>query len=476
MPTITLDIPLLIIGLLLLVWFRLCKPDYRFQVVCQLVGTFWAQYSFIVSWSLLRIAPFFAASTFPLKKLNYGNLFVPFILYALFVTLISSLFWIISPDTWFAYGEGRLWIQLAIFLSLVLSARAFAVAMSEPRGPLLMWKALIVMGIIHGLASGYQYIAWFTGLPLIEISLAHEWGLELGMTDVVAAFTIGDFNIIRPAGLAGEPRYASALFGIVLLAAFFIGRPPTITKAWLRLSTISIGLATLGFIGAFSTSGYVGFVVGLVGLGMMGAINLISLSRIIKYVLCLMVMILILSYLLVAAGYPSLIDLLIMRSVERIGTAEMYYLPNQAAIEILFSNWSVFFFGTGIGGGTFFVQDALDLSFEYALMPTIGALALFLEIGLIGTLLLFIPFFALLVMARKKMRNINSQNRWEMRFLLTLAITAMIFMLAGSSVGALGYPVAIGSILGAVNFLQRQRQLAMNRRETIHLPPTFQKK
>jgi hypothetical protein len=448
---ITLDAPLLIIGLSLLVWLRLRKPDYHFQVACQLIGTIWAQYSYIVSWSLARLVPYIAASTFSFRRVNNSYLYAPLVIYVVLAALIASLYWKIPPGIQFVYGEGRIWIQLTIFVSLVLSSLTFAIAMSDQNGPLLMWKALVLIALLHGVAFLYQYIAVYYGLPLIGISRAH--GLT-SLDDIgdVAVFGLDGFAIYRPGGLAGEPKTVAVIFGITLLAAFLVGRPPVIGRRWIYLSRTALVLSIVGFVGAFSTSAYVGFVIAVTGLMAIGGIGRL---KYVKYFFIAIILIFASDYVLITFGLPSLRELLSVRLLERIYENEIDP-PVEAAIEILANNDLILLFGAGFGGGTFYIQDRLASSFEYALTPNVGAVAILLEIGLVGTLLLFVPFALTILLARRKMSKLDVDNAWESRFLLVLGITTMSFMLTGSGI-PLGFPLAIGSVLGAVNLSARSR-------------------
>ena len=113
---------------------------------------------------------------------------------------------------------------------------------------------------------------------------------------------------------------------------------------------------------------------------------------------------------------------------------------------------AILFFGTGIGGGTFYIEDFLNEVSGFAITPNVGIIALCLEEGLIGLFLLLAPFSWLIILLIIKMLNQDGSNgKWEMRFMLSLAISTMTFMLASSGIG-LGFQLSIGSLLGGINF------------------------
>jgi len=440
-----LDLPLLIGGLGVLLWLRLTAPAYKFQIACQFVGTLWAQYSNVISWSLAKLVPFIAASTLSRSKVQDASLFVPYIIYSILVGLFSSLFWDIPSTANFAYGEGRILVQIIVFGSLVLATRSFASALIESDAPLLLWKALMLIGLVHGTAFIYQYLASVFGFPLIGISRAHGLTIDAYSGDV-AAFAVGDLEILRPGGLAGEPKTVVVLFGIVLTVGAIAKMPPKISDRWRRLATCSLLFSVIGFIGAFSTSGFVGLALAFTALT---GFALINLRKYLFVIVSLLAAYGLTNYLLGYVNLPSIAELLSLRITDRIVSGEVD-APVAASLEVLSGNVLILLIGTGLGGGTFYIQSILNEAFEYALAPNIGAVALLLEYGLIGTLLFGIPFLLLAVKARDQIRFLGLTSAWEQTFLVVLGLSTMSFMLTGSGI-ALGYPLAIGGILGAVN-------------------------
>lgn len=442
MQVIELDIPLLLVGLISLLWIRVRRPFYEFQVACQFFGTFWAQYSFVVSWSLGKLIPYISSSSVFNKRIPFGLNFFPFVFYVVFYSVISSFFWKIPVGVEFAYGEGRVWIQLSSFIFLVLTTRGFAAAMSDERAVALMWKAIVVLGLLHGGAFFYQYGATVLGLPFIGISRAHGLNFESGVGDVAAFSVDGGIEILRPGGLAGEPKTVAIVFGLILISLLTSGSPPNVLRRWALASKLSVALSAIGFVGAFSTSGYIGFVVSLVVLVFLKVIKgKIALRSLLLIAMVLAVGELVLLYL----ALPSLVDLIALRTFDRVGQGSEMDPPVEAAVSIMASDFSVLMLGTGVGGGSFRIMEYMGKVFEYSLSPNIGVVAFVFEFGVLGLLLFLGPFF---VLAVRIAMMIRSGGRWSAKFLISLGVPAMVFMMTGSGI-ALGYPLAVGALLGA---------------------------
>lgn len=451
METFTLDIPLLLTGLAALLWLRFRRSNEIFQVACQFVGTFWAQYSFGVSWSLGKLVPFLAASRSGKKRIKHASIFIPFVAYAVLGGSLAVLAWDIPERVDFAYGQGRFLLQTVILLTLAFTARAFAQAMTMPSGPQTMWKALVLMGLVHGVAFSYQYLASAFGLPYIGISRAHGQTLIEGTADF-AAFRIAGMDILRPGGLAGEPKTVAVIFGIVLLPCLLAGRPVGLSRRWEIASSASVAMAAVGFVGAFSTSAFIGAALAyllLIGIGMVRAkrtfivvgvfvATMVSIEGVLRWL-----------------ELPGITELLRERTLDRLQGGERLDPPVAAALQLLSHDVRILFFGTGNGGGTFFVKEQLGVSdFEYAMTPNVGMVAMLLEFGVLGSLLLLLPAGYLFFLATARMRRHSTEDgKWEVKFLLALSVTCFVLMLSGSGI-ALGYPLAIGGLLGAAQYVR----------------------
>jgi hypothetical protein len=450
MNVIALDIPLLVIGLAVIVWQRIFGTPLSFQIWCQVVGTMWAQYSLVVSWSLARIVPFLAASMPVEYRLAHSVLYVPLVLIVIAGGLVGALFWPVPEGVAYAYGEGRVWVQIIIFGTLCLTTRAFGSVMLYQGAPQALWKGLVLLGIVHGLASLYQYAALLTGLPIIGISRAHNLVTE-GQTADFAAFALDGFEVFRPGGLAGEPKTAAAVFGVVLLAGFAAGVPSVASRGWKILFQCAMVLSLVGFLGALSTSGYIGAALALMVFAIFGLVSIGSLLRV-----SIAGGLIIVGYELLtdAVQLPSLTRLLSDRTLERLAAGQIDG-PVEVALQVLQSNFLISVFGTGIGGGTFYIEELLNIQLGYALTPNVGIVALTLEIGVLGFGLLMGPFAYIIIISNRSRVEAPPEHQWPYMFLIAVAIATMSMMLAGSGI-PLGYPLAIGTAL-ALGTISSQR-------------------
>lgn len=460
------DLPLLIVGLIAMIVGRFVLRPVYYHAMCQFISTVWAQYSWFFVISLARLAPIFAATNVPAGKSNLLNYFVPFFVYVMLFGVIASLFWEIPADVAFIYGPGRFFIQAIVFVSLGYSAKAFLNLVRDHDATIIFWKMFCLTVIVHGLASVYQYIASALGLPLLAVSRSFDQTLEVGLGDIAAFATEAGDIILRPGGLAGEPKTVAALFATYLLAQVLVGAPAGLSRSWRALSVSSTVLCTIGFVGAFSTSAIigllvsvslvigmfwfrlraqVGLIVGLLGLILSGIAIVLSSQQLFSS--------------------ESIISLLTFRTVGRFDNFELDP-PVQAAIEFLSASPLALLFGTGIGGGSFEIQRILNYQTALSLAPNIGFVLLILEVGLVGTLMLLVPFFSLFFRVRKFLlsadsKQISDYERWEISFLLLLGLSALMQMLGGSGF-AMGYPIAVGSVVGAaeIMLLGPKRKLA----------------
>lgn len=451
MDVITFDIPLLIIGIASLIWFRLFRPTHVFQVACQFFGTFWAQYTFGVTWSLGRLAPFLSASSLSRVKVRFAKLFFPFVAYVVFAGLVLSFFWKIPAGVDFFYAEGRIWIQLFVFLSIMLSVKAFAVGMLHRDGPVLLWKALTFVMLIHGLASLYQYLAVGLGYPLIGISRSHGETGQAGVADV-AAFGVGDELIYRPGGLAGEPKTAAILFGIYFISHLLSASPLVASRNWKRLARLSFVLSVFGFFAAFSTSAFVGaLLVPFLALPLY-AMNKRQLFKYFMIVFFSIVVFITAYFVLTEFSGIDLVDLMMNRTIERFDMNEIDP-PILAALSVIWNDPVVLFFGTGIGGGSFSIMEYLNTVYQYAFAPNVGMVLFLLEFGLVGSLLLLVPFALLTLKISTFIRNhrvssSSDMTQWTVKFLFIVGVSTMCFILSGSGI-SMGFPLALGCLLAA---------------------------
>ena len=439
MNVISLDIPILIAGLLVLIYAKIFLSKNYFQILCQFVGTFAAQYSFGVSWSLGKLVPILSAVNLNSLKPAGLKLYLPFVIYTFISSLICCLFWDIPQGVNFWYGDARVYLQLISFLSLVLSTLGLATAISEKNGTRLLILFLQFAAIIHGIASVYQLIANGLGLPLIGIGRAHGLTMDNDAGDVAAFVAENGMEIFRPGGLMGEPKTAAVLFGVMLLHGIFVGVEPGSSKKMRIVGILSLVLSAAGFLLAFSTSCFAGFAVLLVFFLFALVSRSERLFSVFKIAAAMFFMVGV-WFLLTNASIDSLIDIFTQRTVGRLdGTMDP---PVEASINKLLSNPFVAIFGVGQGGSSFVVMEFLGTSFDYAYAPNIGMILLLIESGILGTLL-FLGVFIKQSMAILK--NIDDHASLENKSLFVIGISSMVMCLTGSGI-ALGFPLAIACI------------------------------
>ncbi|MBM4401330.1 MAG: hypothetical protein FJ045_05200, partial [Crenarchaeota archaeon] len=264
------------------------------------------------------------------------------------MSAIASPFWDIPQWVNPFYGRYRIVVQLAVFVSLALCTYALTRALLVPEAALFLRDVLTITTIIHGIASIYQYIAYKMDLPLIGISRAHE-----GIVSI-AAFASRYGDIQRPGGLAGEPKTAAVVFGTYLLMKIFSPKP-NVETSWRRIVELTaMILASVGFLMAFSTSAFIGFLFTIaiifLKIGMSGAktfpkIAIISLIAAVGWVL----------FASSDMSYEDLLHLVRLRTVERIFQQDPFDPPVAACIQAIRSNPWIALFGTGLGGSSFVV-------------------------------------------------------------------------------------------------------------------------
>lgn len=440
MNVITLDIPLLFIGIIILLWYRFKKKEIEFQLLCQLISTFQAQYSFGVAWSLGRLTPILSATSFAPKTKTGLISYMPFVYYVFISSVISSYFWHIPEGVSFFYGEGRLLVQLFNFSCLALSTNALTNVLINPEAVVLFWRWFRVTAIFHGLASLYQLIATNIGLPLIGISRAHGLTQDANLGDVAAFASDKGFDILRPGGLAGEPKTVAVIFGILIMCTISIGYSLDKSLRDRCLTIAAFLLSAIGFLAAFSTSAFAGIC--------FLTVIIIAISKgserikIIKVILLLALCSLLYWLFFTNDSLESLFSLITQRTTGRFN--EEIDPPIEAAINALINNAYISIFGTGLGGSTFLVMEYLNETYEYSYAPSIGIVLILVESGIIGTFL-FIGVF--IILSYKAFASCERSQ--ESKLLLIMGVSAMTLCLSGSGI-YLGYPLAIACVTASI--------------------------
>lgn len=436
MNVIAPDYPLLVAGLVLVIWARVWQPRYVFHLLCQAVATVNAQYSLGLSLSLGRLVPILASTSPRRFEPGLTRWFLPFVLYAIGLTLIQSQRWAIPHGISPFYGEFRFVVQLINFITLALSASALYEVLRHPRAPLLAADMLTGINIIHGLASIYQLVAAHMGLPLIGISRPHSSVVD------VASQAIGDASLLRPGGLAGEPKSAAVIFGAYLIVRAF-GMPiRTMTPRRRFIEGAALVIASFAFLETLSTSAFFGAAAGAAVLvvrfpGSLRSI-LLRLTAIGGFAL--------LGWTLSSSDSEiQIMDVLRLRTVDRFQDESTALDPPVAAcLDAIEADLTIATFGTGLGGSSFIVMRSLG-STDLSYAPNISLVLAVTELGMLGTLLMLIP---VTVLYFRGVRARDPTTYSAARFYFTLSIGTLAIQLAGSGI-PMGFSLAIGALCAA---------------------------
>lgn len=451
MNIIVFDIPLLILGLGLLIWARFFLTERDFQILCQFVATFNAQVSAGIAWSLGRVVPIISSTSFWRVKTPELSVFLPFLVYVFVSSPLASFFWNIPSDTAFFYGEGRVILQLTNFLFLFLSTRALTGILRDAEAVYLLWSMSKIVAIIHGVASIYQWIALEIGLPLIGISRSHDLTLGGEVGDIAMFLDQFGREIIRPGGLAGEPKTVAVIFGMVFLTSTLLGFSLDRNKRDKYLSVAVVILSAFGFVVASSTSAFLGEIATVIFFYLTGMYRYRkNLFYSLVFFIAAILIILAIFLSIDNSGLDELKDIFFQRTFNRLD--EKMDLPVEAALVAMRENPLILVLGVGAGGSSFLVMEFLKESFKYAYAPNIGFILLFVEHGLVGVGLFLGVFFFQVMKVVKRLRKKESN---EIKLLLSVGVSTMILSLCGSGI-PMGYPLAVACIIAATQFKVNQ--------------------
>lgn len=447
MNVVGLDIPLLILGFGVLAWARLTQPRHVFQILLQGIATFQAQYSLFFTLSLGRTLPFLAMSAPRRTRGGPVRWLAPFALYAIALTLIVSQRWTIPPGVRPFYGEYRFAVQLLIFFAMCVCTLALSEALQRRGAMQLFFDLMTALVIIHGAMSLYQVAADELGLPLIGISRPHLEDLD------VARFSVGGSTVLRPGGLAGEPKVVAVLFASYLLLRAFGAPRRLMTRRRRLLEQAAVVLSGFGLLMAFSTSSYVGLAIGLVALvaRFPSAVTFATVRVVVVAIIAFMAW----SAIYGDASAAGLLELIRIRSIDRLTTEQAIADPPIAAsLMVLRDDPFVALFGTGLGGSSFVVMRYFEIS-DTSFAPSVGMLLLLVETGAVGAFLLLGAVFAMFV---TRMPAPTSPVADASRMYLCFGIAVFAQQMSGHGI-PLGYPLSLACLSAAAALARRGRFL-----------------
>lgn len=436
MNIINLDLILLVIGLPFVLWTWMFRPRRFASQISLFSSTVQAQYSWLVSWSLAKFCIFLLALDGTRQRPIGLAPFLPYVGYVVLSSGIASFFWDVPPGVSFFYGEARIFVSLVNFTLLVLSTMSLAVAFAGSRGGMTLWYGLRWLSIVHGVFFIYQYVAMALGLPLIGISRAFNLTLDDRVADVAAFVSGSGLEILRPGGLAGEPKTVAVIFGIALFTTLHLGHQLDSKRHEKNLTLCAALFSFFCFFAAFSTSAFFGL-----GAAFVGTTLVLKKKYLFKTGKKLLLSILLAS--LVLLSYFSVDDFLSLlseRTTGRLGDA--LDLPVEASLHAMLNSVPIALFGTGEGGSSFIIMKYLKIPFEFAYAPNIGFIRLAVENGLIGLILFFLAYARLTKRALLMLRSDQSGIRL---LFFTTSISAMSLCMSGSGI-PLGLPLSIATM------------------------------
>jgi hypothetical protein len=307
--------------------------------------------------------------------------------------------------------------------------------------------------VIHGAATLYQLLAYSAGLPLIGVT--RSFGLTAGGNagDVAAFVAEGGTLIVRPGGLAGEPKTAAVVFGIYICTYLFGANRLVVTAKTRTLLRLALALAVLGWIAAFSTSAIIGTTAAVILCTALFGSGMVKREWI---YLAVFVLLCTGAWLqLTSTDYSELGAITRLRTSERL-IDQALDEPVQASIEALSTNPMTALFGTGMGGSSFIVMKFLGQTFEYAYAPNVGIVYLLIEFGAVGTALLLMPLAAMIRAGATEAKRCRDPYTAT---LVAVAVSASVISLAGSGI-PLGFPLAAGAAAAASSIARKGRGAA----------------
>lgn len=308
------------------------------------------------------------------------------LLYGVFVTLIGVGSWPIEAmgTTSATYRELRVLVQLNNWFVQIGAAWQIALAFSEPGAFQKARPYLLAVGVVLCVYAYYQFVAYRVGLPATGIG---RMVVATGEEER-ASFTIGGEEIYRPGSFVGEPKGLGVgiIFWLaVLIAGRFSGRAgkadgivmltflialllTSSTSAWASaLCMVGLSLYALPRWGGSAIMGVRGIVLVLVaGLAVTGVALLL---------------------------FPNMGEIVWYRFVERMQDP-VSDLPEVTALEVLKNNPSLAIFGTGLGGISFYIAEALGGEQTLILFPNNGLLGMVCNVGVVGVVLVVLSCWA----------------------------------------------------------------------------------
>lgn len=443
MSGVSLSLPLFLIGICVLVygWLRL-RAD-QFHSLAFAVSLLSGFVTAGVVWRLDRLAPLAMVARLPRRVSGELPALAPFVIYAVFATLVFSRFWNVPDQVSLAYGDLRFLVQLFNLAGLV--ACTITVSRSFLRGMAMQDLVQVIWWFtaINVLVVVYQYVVLVVpSLPQIGMSRSYDEDVRL------ASFSQGELNIFRPGALTGEPKALASIMVLYLVTwaagVNFGNRGPIGPTNSRRLAVAALVVILL----TFSTTALVTLTLAVFGVRLANAgegSDLRALRR-----LSLIVVFIILAVIGVVLWLPSGegVDMLTERYIGRLqGFTDDQKGLDQIALMVWSESLSRIVYGTGMGGISFEMMRYIDANWALAYAPNIGSVVVLCDLGLLGLGLLLIPLVRLVLRSRKMQRHRPDPMRRAAR---SIGLCLCILWLAGSG-PSLGLAVGLGLLASAAS-------------------------
>ncbi len=342
------------------------------------------------------------------ESLQLPKALMPFILYAIFFTIIMSFFLPVEVYNYPPLRGRYRWIaQLAMF-TLLVTPIIFVLSVRIDRKILFnIMNCFLTVVFCICLTGIIQIIIYrLTGTDIFPINMFTNEIVEDKVRSALAAISMNE-KVLRMTGLgSGEPKYfgytCAVAFILNLLISLVIPAQGTRKLAWRIIMAVIFFVCILL---SLSTQAYIVLIISL---------TLLTLILMFRYGLKSK-RVLILNSLLIAGTITlfvnnytrRLVELRIYERLEDTGAVEDF---NQTIYSFLTDNPGFLALGTGMGNVHFWADDYIPKQFRYYMHNSVfvakaGFLRILSELGIVGVLLYYSGILVLFWRIFQSLRN-----------------------------------------------------------------------
>lgn len=382
-----------------------------------------------------------------------------FTLYVIGITIIGSFFWPLEAISGRStvYSLFRPLVQVFNWLIIVLVSWQIAVVLCNHDDFHRIRKIIILMGVLHSFYALYQISAFYLDLPMTGIRRPYS---EIGKGYGIPQYGIDTYMntaLYRVNSFVGEPKHFGtiSLVWISLLMSLFLESKQdkvSILKMFLFLVVLLLTYSTVAITGALIT----------MSLFLLLSIyyNKSGLWSFILWVSSLVVIIFILgTYNILGFGTGSILEIFSERTIQSWQSILIFGpndLPEVESLEVLKERPWLIWFGTGLGGISFYIAQNIG-GLDIILSPNTGLLSFICSIGIVGIVFMIIVFKRSLLLPYTLTDSVEKEVRSLAFVGSCLFLQCFIF-----SAGIL--PFAFAFLL-ASDFMARSKQYPATREE-----------